>query len=92
MRGLEGHVKEFGLHLKTNEEALQDFKQSGDILRHAFWEDDSGHCVKNGLDMSQRGCRREGPCQQFTGRMITTFQERTFDNCKARQEGKGTTL
>ena len=74
MPGLDGHVKEFGLNPKINEEALKDFKQSGDMLRRAFSEDGSGCCVKNGLDMSQRGCRREGPCRQFRGRMITAFQ------------------
>lgn len=52
-----GHIKEFGLYPKINKEALKDFKQNGDMLRHAFGEDSSGCCVKNGLDVGQRGCR-----------------------------------
>lgn len=36
MLGLQGHIKEFGLYPKINEEALEDFKQSRDMLTHAF--------------------------------------------------------
>ena len=36
MLSLEGRVKEFSLYPKINKEALKDFKQSGDMLRHMF--------------------------------------------------------
>lgn len=55
MLSLEGHVNEFGLYPKIHEEALRDFKQSSDTLTHAFRDNGSGCCVKNGLDMGLRG-------------------------------------
>lgn len=36
MLSLEGRVEEFSLYPKINKEALEDFKQSGDMLRHTF--------------------------------------------------------
>lgn len=59
------------------------------MLRHVFGEDGSGHCVKDGLDVSQRGCRGEGPRQQFRGRMITAFQGEDIQLLQNRAGRKG---
>lgn len=66
---LGGRVKEFGLYPKINKEALKDFKQNLDMLRHVFGEDGSGCCMKYGLGMGPEGMRGGRPirrqCQQF---------------------------